>query len=212
MPFDVVGDELEGDELEGDVMGDVMGDDVVGLVQRNPRTGRHQIVRVQPKRIVRAPARKPSNSNAIQLGAKPSWRKQQVAPGVIRPEEGMVPLPMTPLSNGGVFSSTSTNITWQGQLQKPFRAERLLVSTVRTGASAVGRVLGQNFVGTDLQQAEIEPFDIELVGQAGSFGTRLTCAPAAPGVILRLQCFLSTPLTSTDTIFVSIMWLGRVIH
>lgn len=205
--FDVVGDVM-GDGLEGDVMGEELeGDDqVVGLVKKNPRTGRHQIVRVAPRRVA-AP-----RGNMIKLAQKPEWRQQQVAPGVIRPDEGMVPLPMTPLTGGGTFTAAITNITWQGQLQKPFRAERLLVSTVRTGASATGRVLGQNFVGTDLQQAEIEPFDIELVGQAGSFGTRLTCAPAAPGVILRLQCFLSSPLLAADTIFVSIMWLGRVIH
>ena len=197
--FDVVGDELEGDELEGDVMGDVMGDDdVVGVVRRNPRTGRQQIV------PVRAGARQ------MAIPARPNWRKQ-LAPGVIQPDEGMYILPMSPSANGGVFSATVTQITFEGQLQKPFRAERLLTSSVRTGTTATGRILGVLFVGTDLQQAEINGWDIELVGQANSFGTRLTCKAAEPGVKIRLVCNLSTALTTTDTIFASVQFLGRVI-
>jgi hypothetical protein len=204
--FDVVGDyDLSGDDLQGDVMGDdfqtsgdVMGDEVVGIVKRNKRTGRNVIQRVPQGRAIRIPP-------------KPQWRNQ-LAPGVIQPDEGMVPLPLKADTNGGIFTAAFTNMVFQGQLQKPYRPERLLVSVVRTGASAVGRLMGQIFVGTDLQQAEIDPFDLELVGQAASFGTRLTCLAAEPGVLVRLQVIIMPAPTGSDTVFATMMWLGRIIH
>jgi hypothetical protein len=169
------------------IVGEVMGDDEVGR-----HHGRH-------------------HHRHMALPPKPGWRAQ-LAPGVIQPDEGMVPLPMTPLAGGGTFTAALPGITWQGQLQKPFRPERLLVSVVRTGASAVGRLLGQSFIGTDLGQADIAPWDIELVGQATSFGTRLTNKAAEPGVLVRMQVSLSSVLAGADTIFASLMWLGRVVH
>lgn len=189
-----------GEDVEGDVMGDVMGDgeEIVGVVRRNPRTGRKQLVKV--------PAR------SMALPPKPSWRGNQVAPGVNPPSEGMVPLPMAPQAGGGIFTATLNQITFQGQLQKPFRPERLLVSTVRTGASAIGRLLGVLYVGTDLQQAEIAGWDIELIGQATSFGTRLTCNQAEPGVLIRIVVNLSAVLAAPDTIQANILFLGRVVH
>ena len=209
--FDVVGD-IDGD-LDGDVMGDVMGDldgdvdgdDVVGIIRRNPRTGRGQIVRVAQRPVQRA--------NMMALNPKPSWRKNQVAPGVTRPDEDMWPLPLKPLTNGGIFTSAVTQITWQGQLQKPFRGERFLVEVSPSGTSAQGvQVMGQQFVGVNLQQAEIDPFNIALVGRADSFGTRLTLNAAEPGVLVRVQCFLAGgALSASDQVFVSMMWLGRVI-
>lgn len=148
-----------------------------------------------------------------RIPQRPDWRNQ-LAPGVIQPDEGMVVLPLAGQAGApaGTFALATQAITFQGQLQKPFRAERLLVSTVRTGVTSVGRLLGQIFVGTDLQGAEIQSFDLELVGQAGSFGTRLTLKPAEPGVQIRILVTLSTPLTTTDTIFASMMFLGRIIH
>jgi hypothetical protein len=205
--FDVVGD-VDG-ELDGDVMGelegDVDGDEIVGVVRRNPRTGRGQIVRVAPRSVQRA--------NSMQLPPKPQWRKNQVAPGVQRPTEDMWPLPLKPMVNNGIFTSAVTQITWQGQLQKPFRGERFLVEVSPSGTSAQAvQVMGQQFVGVNLQQAEIDPFNIALVGRADSFGTRLTLNAAEPGVLVRVQCFLAGgALTGTDQVFVSMMWLGRVI-
>lgn len=208
--FDVVGEldgdvmgELEGD-VDGDVDGDVMGDEIVGVIKRNPRTGRGQIVRVAPKAVVRG--------NSMQIAKKPGWRRQ-VAPGVNYPDEDMWPLPLKPLVNNGIFTSAITQITWQGQLQKPFRGERFLVEVSPSGTSAQGlQVMGQQFVGVNLQQAEIDPFNIALVGRADSFGTRLTLNAAEPGVLVRVQCFLAGgALSASDQIFVSMMWLGRVI-
>jgi hypothetical protein len=200
--------DIDGEDIEGDVMGDVMGDDdvdgdeaVVGAVVRNRRTGR--------KRVVRSSG---AGSRAIALPPKPNWRGGQVAPGVMRPDEGMVPLPLAPHTNNGVFTASINQITFEGTLQKPFRPERLLTSTVRTGSSATGRLLGVLYVGTDLQQAEIAGWDIELLGQPTSFGTRLTCTSAQPGVSVRLVVTLSQALTTTDTIFASVNFLGRIIH
>jgi hypothetical protein len=194
--MDVVGHDLDGnpitsDMIAGSVMGDVMG---VGSeeVGRRRAGGGHRLARI-PQR--------------------PQWRNQ-LAPGVIQPDEGMVPLTLTGQSGSpaGTFGAATQTITFQGQLQKPFRAERLLCSTVRTGASAVGRLLTTLYVGTDLQQAEITGWDAELVGAATAFGTRLTCKAAEPGVFIRAVVTLSSALTGTDTIFANLTFMGRIIH
>lgn len=211
-------DEIEGEELEGDVMGfdvvgdEIYGDDVVGVVRVNPRTGRKSISRVARKSQAIRPVGRTTAAVAV---SKPSWRQDQLAPGVQRPDEGMVPLPLVGQAGAtpGLFAVGLSQITFQGQLQKPYRAERLLTSTVRNTATAVGRLLGVLYVGTDLQQAEIAGWDIELIGQPGSFGTRLTCQAAEPGVMIRLVVTCSPALSvSGDTIQANVMFLGRIIH
>jgi len=216
MTYQIVGyDPDTGQAVYGDVMGaDVMGDrqfDVVGQ-------GGYGMVPYGYGVVGAAPAHHPHHRHGhgprhMAIPPRPGWR-DQLAPGVIQPDEGMVPLPLTPSAGTppGTFTAAITTMTWQGQLQKPYRAERLLVSVVRTGASATGRLLGQLFVGTDLQQAEITGWDVELVGQAGAFGTRLTAKAAEPGVLIRLVITLSGNPTGTDTIFASMNFLGRVIH
>jgi hypothetical protein len=206
MYMSVVGHDAYGRPLyapvSGDVMGDVMG---VGAHHRHaivPHHGGHP-----------APHHAPAHHGGRHhpIPDRPEWRAQ-MAPGVIMPDEGMVPLPMAPQANNGFFSATFPQITFQGQLQKPFRAERLLVSTVRTGPSAVGRLLAQLFVGTDLQGGDITQWDAELIGQADAFGTRLTTKAAEPGVLIRMIVALSNSLTGTDTIFATMNWLGRIVH
>jgi hypothetical protein len=191
---EVMGDGVMGD-MDGDIDGEMEGE-MMGAAARARRRG---LVRASPQRT-------------IQLKPKPGWRSQ-LAPGVIQPDEGMVPLPLSPNSGNGSFTLGTTSITWSGQLQKPFRAERLLTSVVRTGTDAVGRLLTQFFVGTDLQGAEIAGWDAELIGGQGSFGTRLTAKAAEPGVQIRMVVTLSTALTiTTSSIFVSMTWLGRIVH
>ncbi len=195
MAFEVVGYDHEGNAIVGEVMGDgVMGDyDIHGAGAPMVRHMRGRHMKIPPK---------------------PQWRNQ-LAPGVIQPDEGMVPLPMTALagSPSGTFTSTLSQITFQGQLQKPFRGERLLVSVVRTGTDATGRLLTQLFVGTDLQGAEIAGWDAELIGQATAFGTRLTMKAAEPGVQIRFIVTLSGAMTiTTSSIFASFLVLGRIIH
>jgi hypothetical protein len=186
--FEVVGHDLDGEPIYANEMqGDVMGQSVMGRRHRGHRS--------------------------LALPPRPDWRNQ-LAPGVIQPDEGLVPLALAGQSGSpaGTFSATVTTITFQGQLQKPYRAERLLCSTVRTGASATGRLLTVLYVGTDLQQAEITGWDAELIGAATAFGTRLTCKAAEPGVFIRAVVTLSGAPTGTDTIFASLTFLGRVIH
>jgi hypothetical protein len=149
----------------------------------------------------------------MRLAPKPSWRDGEMAPGVNAHDEGMIPLPLSPTTAGGTFSSVAPAITWQGQLQKPYRAERLIVSVVRSaGPTANGLLLGQIFVGTDLQLADIQGIDIETLGAPTAFGTRLTLHQAPPGVLIRIIVTLSSAPTGTDTIFASMYFLGRVIH
>lgn len=143
---------------------------------------------------------------------KPGWRQSTLAPGVIAPDQGLLPLTLTGVGGVNTFTAAIPAITFEGQLQKPFRGERLLVSTVRTGASAVGRLISQLFVGTDLQQLDIAGFDAEQVGNPAAFGVRLTMKPAQPGVFIRLVARLSAVLAGTDTIFATCTVLGRNVH
>jgi hypothetical protein len=189
--FEVVGDD---DGVEGDVMGDVMGNQsVVGYDDE----GYPIVVGAARRRGV----------SRVQV-TRPNWRNGQLAPGVIAPDQGMLPLPM----GNFTFNATTQIFTFQGQLQKPFRGERLLVTTVRTGTTAVGRLLGQIFVGTDLSALDIAPIDLEQIGAPGAFGVRLTMKPAQPGVFIRIVTTLSSALTTTDTIFASVQLLGRNVH
>lgn len=199
--FEVVGD----DEIEGDVMGDVMGYDGP-MTDYEPGS---QVVGYDdagyPIVVGKASPRRRRPMVALN---RPGWRQGQLAPGVIAPDQGLLPLPM---GNFTFTASAQTN-TFSGQIQKPFRGERFLVTTVRTGASAVGRILGQPFVGTDLALLDISPIDVEQIGSPQAFGVRLTMKPAQPGVFIRLVCSLSSALAGTDTIFASIQLLGRNIH
>lgn len=186
--------DYEDDEVEGSVMGERMA--VVGYDDDG-----------EPIVVGRRAARR----GGLVRVRKPGWRQSQLAPGVIAPDEGMIPLPLTGAS-GNQFNSTTPAITFAGQIQKPFRGERLLVSTVRTGASAVGRLIAQFFVGTDLQQADVPGFDAEQVGTPNAFGVRLTVKPAQPGVFIRLVTVLNAALSGTDTIDTTVTLLGRVVH
>jgi hypothetical protein len=192
--------EIEGDdddEVEGDVMGDVLGYDDDGDVIVGARRRRRH--------------RKHKGGGALVRVRKPHWRESQLAPGVIAPDQGLLPLPMAGTPSN-TFSLAVQNITFVGQLQKPFRGERLLVSTVRTGATATGLLLGQLFVGTDLSQLDVTQFDVEQVGDPNAFGVRLAVKPAQPGVLIRLVVALSTPIAGADTIQTSVTLLGRNIH
>lgn len=194
-------------EVIGDVIGDE--DDVEGyegpMVVGYTDEGEPIIVGRRGGR------RRRRHRNALVQVHQPGWRARQIAPGVQAPDQGMLPLPL-----GGTTTNTFTaaipSITFQGQLQKPFRGERLLVSTVRTGTTATGRLISQLFVGTDLQQLDVPGFDAEQVGDPNAFGVRLTMSPAQPGVFIRLVSTLNTALAGTDTIVTTVTLLGRLVH
>jgi hypothetical protein len=217
--FEVIGDDdddVEGeydDDVEGDVMGYAgpMGDfegesAVVGYDEMGePIILEGDVIGARRRRRRRRRGR--GRRRAVVV-AKPGWRRSQMAPGVIAPDQGLLPLPLGDVT----FTSTLANFTFEGQIQKPFRGERLLVSTVRTGATAVGRLIGQLFVGTDLQQLDVPGFDLEQVGDPGAFGVRLTMKPAQPGVFIRIVTGLSAALTAPDTIYATVTLLGRNVH
>lgn len=142
---------------------------------------------------------------------KADWRNRQLAPGVQLPDEGLLTLPMRS-QNSGLFNLANQTQIFEGRLQKPFRGERILLDVVRTGASAVGRLLCLMWVGTDLQQVDITRVDLEQLGQAAAFGVRLTMSPAQPGVTIAFDVILSSALAGTDTIFTTLQLLGRVEH
>lgn len=201
--FEVVGE--DDDNVEGDVMGDVMGNYGGPM---GDYEGASQVVGYDDMgNAIVVGARRMRGRPMVQL-RKPQWRNSQLAPGVIAPDQGLLPLPMGNVT----FTASAQTFTFSGQIQKPFRGERLLVTTVRTGATAVGRLLGQPFVGTDLALLDINPIDIEQIGALNAFGVRLTMKPAQPGVFIRIVTALSSALTGTDTIFASVQLLGRALH
>lgn len=222
MAFQVVGYDDAGEPVyqpvEGSVMGSVMGQQygmvpyggggygVYGEDSEEEVVGR-AIAKHRAKHGHR-PAR------AIVPPAKPAWRQGDLAHGVQQPDEGMLPMPLTGAGGTSVFTATVPNITFESQVQKPYRGERLVFIVTRTGASAAAlRAQGQIFVGTDLQQGELGLLDFESLGAPTAFGFRLSLTPASPGVFLRLQTQLvGGALTGTDTIAINCYFLGRVIH
>lgn len=206
--------EIDEDELEGDVMGDILGyagpmGDYEGDAESEidyDDDGEPVLVGARRKR---RRVRKKRGRRLVQV-RKPGWRRSQLAPGVIAADQGMLVLPMAGVQ-GQQFTSAINQIEFRGQVQKPFRGERLLVSTVRTGITAVGRLLAQFFVGTDLQQLDVAAFDAEQIGDPNAFGVRMANKPCQPGVFIRLICTLSAPLTSPDTIDTYVSLMGRYI-
>jgi len=198
--FEVIGD----DDVEG---ADVMGADVMGDFS-NTYDGGVRVLGYDDDGTAIVGKARHRRGPSIQL-SKPGWRNSQLAPGVIAPDQGLLPLPM------GSFTYSVANgqtFTFQGQLQKPFRGERLLVSVVRTGTTAVGRIMGQIFVGSDLAALDVPQLDIQQIGDPTAFGVRLTMKPAQPGVFIRIVTSLSSAITGTDTLFATVTLLGRLIH
>lgn len=186
--------EVVGYDEDEDVQGDVMG--VAAQVVGYDDNG-------YP--IVVTGAGKPKRGRHLVQVQKPAWRQPVLAPGVNAPDEGMETLPM------GEFTyvlAAQTN-TFSGQVQVPFRGERWLISVVRTGASATGRIMGQIFMGKDLAQLDVARVDLEALAAGGNFGTRLTHKPVQPGVFIRAITGLSNALAGADTIFVTLQLIGR---
>lgn len=157
----------------------------------------------------------------------PPWRPM-MAPGSPPLGEGHVPLPLNPetfaLSSGGgaVWGAPAggggappgTTVTFSARPQKPFKTSRLIVR--KSGPNAIGAaVVGQMFVGTDLQQGELGFFDIETIGAGGSFDTWVSMKQAEPGVWIRIQATLTAfPLstTGTDFVVVTVSAMGHYLH
>lgn len=200
--FEVIGDD---EDVEGDVMGDVMG---YGGPMGN-YDGTSQVIGHDDEgNEIIVGRRRGKRRGSLVSVQKPGWRRSQLAPGVIAPDQGLLTLPMGTFT----FTATAQTNTFQGQVQKPFRGERWLIRVVRTGTTATGTLLSQLFVGTDLSQLDVAPVDLEALANPNAFGVRLTMKPAQPGVIIRAVTTLSVVLTTTDTIQVTLQLLGRNIH
>lgn len=157
----------------------------------------------------------------------PGWRPMN-APGSPPLGEGHVFLPLNPESfslatgggavwgapAGGGGAPPGTVITFSARPQKPFKMSRLIVR--KGGPNAAGaNVIGQAFVGTDLQQGELGFVDIESIGAGGAFDTWVSFKQAEPGVWIRLQVTLTAfPLSTTGTDFVTVTCsgLGHYLH
>lgn len=142
----------------------------------------------------------------------PAWRAPQLAPGVMAPFEGLVPLQLEPSANGGVLTAAFPTITFGASPQKPFRGQRIVAVVNRSaGAGAVGvRIQGGVFVGTDLQAASFGDTPLEVFAPT-AFGVDLVLAPAGPGIQYRLPVVANPAVPGGETVAVQITILGRYI-
>lgn len=208
--YDNAGEPVYQDVQGGSVMGSVMGQQY-GMV---PYGGGYGGYPGMVLGAAHAQHHHPAHHRMITPPPKPEWRHGDLAHGVQQPDEGLLPMPLSGAGGTSVFTATVANITFESQVQKPYRAERMVFIVTRTGPSAAAlRAQGQIFVGTDLQQGELGLLDFESLGAPTAFGFRLSLTPASPGVFLRLQTQLvGGALAGTDTIAINTYFLGRVIH
>jgi hypothetical protein len=78
--------------------------------------------------------------------------------------------------------------------------------------TANGTPLGQIFVGTDLQQAELGFIDLATIGAGGSFDTWVSLKQAEPGVWIRIQVTLTTYPVAPDALMVNLTGIGHYLH
>lgn len=147
----------------------------------------------------------------------PPWRPM-LAPGSPPLGEGHVPLPLNPESNNGMWGNTagggaaSGTIIFSARPQKPYKVARLVTRGTKSGTTAVGNLVGQIFVGTDLQQGELGNIDLESIGAATAFDTWLSLKQAEPGVWIRVQATLTAFPTGTDFELYTISAIGHYLH
>jgi hypothetical protein len=145
----------------------------------------------------------------------PPWRPMN-APGSPPLGEGHVPLPMNPEAFNGTWgaggAAAGVTITFSARPQKPFKTTRLLATGTKSGPTAIGRLTGQVFVGTDLQQGELGNIDLETLGAGGSFDTWISFKQAEPGVWIRCQATLTAFPVAPDFEVFTITAIGHYLH
>lgn len=185
------------EDIDGDVLGDVLGEeDMVGANMA-------ALVRAA------AAARK---GGMMRLPPKPAWRNQ-LAPGVPAPGQGLEILPLTPDRAGGVFAVATQFIQWTARTQAPFRPERLVVSIFRDAAFApVGDIfLAQGiFIGRMLGTLQFASFNIEVFSNT-AVGMRLNLSAIQPGVDVTIPVVPAAAITA-GTATVTIQILGHSIR
>ncbi len=177
----------------------VYGDYVVGA---DPTTGAPIVVHPQAPPSIHSPP----------------WRPM-IAPGSPPVGEGHVPMPLVAETFGGVWgaagAAAGVMIQFSARPQKPFKMTRILArSTILSNANgtANGTPLGQIFVGTDLQQAELGYIDLATIGAGGSFDTWVSMKQAEPGVWIRFQVTLTAYPTAPDALSVNLTGIGHYLH
>lgn len=183
---------------------DVMGDDVMGEDDEMETVG-------APMRFF-AP-RGAARGSTLRLPPRPGWR-QQIAPGVPPPSEGLEALPMVPNQGNGIFLNAGfTSILWEARPQRPFRGERVIALVSRSsGAGGVIPVINPGiFVGTQLQAAELGQVPLETFAPT-AFGVRLTLTQAAPGLFIKIPVELIGTVPVGEQVAVSITILGRTVR
>ena len=183
----------------------------------HPASGQHAMLAHQHGGMIQV---QPQHAPVIQ---SPPWRPM-VAPGSPPVGEGHVPLPLNPETFGGAWGTgatpagapAGTTITFSARPQKPFKPARLVIRGTKVGTSAVGNLVGQIYVGTDLQQGEVGNIDLETIGAATAFDTWVSLKQAEPGVWIRVQAtltaFPAAGPTSTDFELYTVNALGHYLH
>jgi hypothetical protein len=166
-----------------------------------------------------APHLMPVHGGGPPAVVSPPWRPM-MAPGSPPLGEGHVPIPLNPETFGGVWGNTTgggapagTVITFSARPQKPFKASRLLIRGSASGASAAGTSLvGQVYIGTDLQQGEVGNIDLESLGAATAFDTWISFKQAEPGVWIRVLASVTIQPTTTDFKQYTVTAIGHYLH
>lgn len=127
-----------------------------------------------------------------------------------------VPMPgarLQPLGFGSTsFTATSGSILQlQGQPQRPFKGQRLVVDTTRTGTTSTGLVtITRLDIGTANQLVSSGALSAAAFA-ATAFDVNLQLDPATPGILITLQFANSTVPTSPDHIDVGATLFGTAV-
>jgi hypothetical protein len=140
----------------------------------------------------------------------PKWMNATTSQGVSRPQEEMDFLPFSTVT---ISDSRPTGFLL-ARPQRPFRAERLIMSAIRDGSDNSGNVvidpaiyLGAVQVGATQGATPITTF------AANAFGVRLSMPAAGQGTDVKIYVrALATPAPETPSIVVSAMMIGRAMR
>lgn len=164
------------------------------------------------------PGMMPVHGAPPPMATSAPWRPM-MAPGSPPLGEGHVPIPLNAETFGGSWGNTTgggapagTTITFSARPQKPFKTSRLLIRGTKSGASAVGNLIGQVYIGTDLQQGEVGNIDLESLGAANAFDTWVSFKQAEPGVWIRVLATLTAFPTTTDFELYTVTAIGHYLH
>lgn len=115
-----------------------------------------------------------------------------------------------PLGLGATaFTPTSgTLLLLQASPQRPFKGERLVVDITRTGATSTGLVtIARLDIGTDNQLVGSGAISAAAFAPT-AFGTRLSLAPATPGILVSITFNVSASPGAGDRIDIGATLFG----